>query len=94
MVALRFEQDLCRVRPPVDWYQVAGYVAGMDCARVGETTTVGVAGREYRVLIADCAGADGPADRFSKRSIVLELDWRMWQRLTAEHGRPLAVELR
>ena len=27
-------------------------------------------------------------------NIVAELDWKLWQRLTAEHGRPLAVEVR
>lgn len=51
-------------------------------------------GREYRVLIADCAGDDGPADRFSRNNIIVELDWGLWERLTARHGRPLEVGLR
>ena len=94
VVSLRFEQDIWRVEPPGDGYTVAGYVAAMDCARVGEVTTLtGPDGRGYRVLIADCAGADGEPGRFEARGIIVELDWRMWERLTAAHGRPLAVEL-
>ena len=94
VVALRFEQDIWRVEPPGDWYTVAGYVAAMDCARVGEVTTLtGPDGKGYRVLIADCAGADGEPGRFEARGIIVELDARLWERLTAAHGRPLAVEL-
>ena len=26
--------------------------------------------------------------------IVAELDWRLWTRLTGEHGKPLMIELR
>ena len=39
VVALRHEQDWWPVEPPADWYTVAGYVAAMDCSRVGEVTT-------------------------------------------------------
>ena len=80
VVALRFEQDIWRVEPPGDWYTVAGYVAAMDCARVGEVTTLaGPDGREWPVLIADCAGADGEPGRFEERGIIVELDWRWWR---------------
>lgn len=93
VVTRRFANDWWRVTPPIDWYTVHGYVAAMDCSRVGEVTALHVAGRDYRVLIADCAGADGPPDRFSKDSIVVELDGRLWARLTAAHGTPLEVVL-
>lgn len=94
VVRYRLDNDVWRVDPPADWYTVHGYVAAMDCARVGEVTTLRAAdGREYRVLVADCAGDDGPPDRFEKMSIIVELDWRLWEQLTAAHGRPLAVEL-
>lgn len=26
--------------------------------------------------------------------LMAELDWRLWERLTDEHGRPLEIELR
>jgi hypothetical protein len=55
--------------------------------------TMVVAGREYRVLVADCAGDDGPVDRFEKMGVILEMDWRLWERLTEAHGRPLSVSL-
>lgn len=51
-------------------------------------------GREWPVLIADCAGNDGPADRFTRNNIIAELDWRLFERLTAIHGRPLSITLR
>ena len=92
-VRYRLDNDVWRVPLPHDWYMVHGYVAAMDCSRVGEIAVMTVIGREYRVLIADCAGDDGPVDRFSKQGIILEMDWRLWEKLTGEHGRPLPVSL-
>ena len=93
-VRFRLDNDIWRVTPPRDWYTVHGYVAVSDCARVGEVTTLRAAdGQEYDVLIADCAGDDGTPDWMRENAIVAELDWRLWERLTAAHGRPLAVEL-
>ena len=95
VVRYRLDNDIWRVQPPHDWYMAHGAIAVMDCSRVGEMTTiVDPAGREYRVLIADCAGADGPPDRFTRMNVILELDWNLWTRLTDEHGRPLEVGLR
>ena len=95
VVRLRFDQDWWPVEPPPHWYKVAGYVAAMDCSRVGEVTTLRVPdGRELPVLIADCAGDDGPPDRFSRLGIIVELDAGLWARLTTAHGTPLAVGLR
>ena len=80
--------------PPVGWYQAAGAIAAMDCARVGSmAVVVAPDGRAYRVLVADCAGNDGPADRFSRDNIIVELDAPLWAKLTARHGRPLEVTL-
>lgn len=77
------------------WYQAHGAIAAMDCSRVGDMATlIAPDGREYRVLIADCAGDDGPADRFSSRGIIAELDWRLFEQLTAAHGRPLEIRMR
>lgn len=94
-VRYRLEHDLWRVPLAADWYTVAGYVALNDCARVGEVTTLVTPadGRAYRVLVADCAGADGGAAWMTANSIVAELDAALWQRLTEMHGRPLRVEV-
>lgn len=92
-VRYRLDNDVWRVPLPHDWYMVHGYVAAMDCDRVGEIAEMVVSGRSYRVLIADCAGDDGPADRFSKQAIILEMDWGLWEKLTGKHGKPLPVSL-
>lgn len=95
-VRYRLDNDVWRVTPPWDWYyRTEGYVAVSDCARVGEMAILVAAdGHEYEVLIADCAGADGTPDWMRENAIIVELDARLWERLTARHGRPLAVELR
>jgi hypothetical protein len=93
-VRYRLDNDVWRVTPPYGWYTVHGYVAVGDCGRVGEVTTLRAAdGREYDVLIADCAGDDGTPGWMAENAIIVELDWRLWDKLTAAHGRPLAVEL-
>lgn len=92
-VRYRLDNDVWRVQPPVGWYTAHGYVAAMDCSRVGEMATMLAGGKAYRVLIADCAGDDGPIDRFSKRDIILEMDWGLWEELTGKHGKPLPVSL-
>lgn len=95
VIRARFDNDWWPSPPPVDWYTAFGAVAAMDCGRVGEMAVlVDPAGREYRVLIADCAGADGPSDRFERMGVIVELDAEMWTRLTDAHGRPLRVGLR
>lgn len=96
VVRYRLDNNLWRVKPDWDWYYRAqGYVATNDCSQVGSMATlVGPDGREYRVLVADCGGADGGAEWMTRHNIVVELDWRLWELLTARHGRPLAVELR
>ncbi len=48
--------------------------------------------QRYDVLIADCAGADGPIDRFEKMGVILEMDWELWEKHKA-HGVPLRVGL-
>lgn len=94
VIRTRFANDWWPNVPPRGWYESHGAIAAMDCSRVGQMATVIVAGREYRVLIADCAGNDGPPDRFSKDNIILEMDAEMFEQLTAQHGRPLEVSLR
>ena len=80
--------------PPVDWYTVAGAIATNDCRQVGSVMhLIAPDGRAYRVLVADCAGADSAA-WMTDCNIVAELDARLWQTLTERHGRPLEVELR
>ena len=96
VVAYRFEHGLWYVAPPGDWYTVAGYVATNDCRQVGQRVTlIDPAGKGWPVLVADCGGAEpeGGAAWMTANNIVAELDWRLWERLTAAHGRPLAVEL-
>ena len=95
VIEARFLNDWWPNTPRRDWYTAAGYIAGMDCAKVGQMATlVTPDGREWPVLIADCAGNDGPADRFTRNNIIAELDWGLFTRLTALHGRPLEIELR
>lgn len=94
-VRYRLDHDLWWQPPPRDWYTVHGYIATNDCRQVGHVMTlVAPDGREYRVLVADCGGNDGGAAWMAANNIVAELDWRLWQQLTARHGRPLEIELR
>ena len=95
VIRYRLDNDLWRHTPPRDWYTASGAIATNDCAQVGlMATLVDPAGNTYRVLIADCGGADGGAEWMTANNIVAELDWRLWTRLTAEHGRPVRVGLR
>ena len=57
-------------------------------------TLIDPGGTEHRVLIADCGGADGGAEWMTANNIVAELDWDLWQELTARYGRPLRIALR
>lgn len=95
VIRTRFDNDWWPNPPPRGWYESAGAIAVMDCATVGQMATViDQGGREYPVLIADCAGADGPPDRFSKDNIIMELDAELWRRFVDEYGRPVSVGLR
>ena len=91
----RYRLNMWRNDPPRDPHDVDGFIAGMDCARVGQVTTLyGPDGAAYSVLIADCAGDDGHPDRFSDLGIIAELDGRLWAEMTAAHGTPLEIGLR
>lgn len=97
VIAWRNATGTWRHPPRFDWYQSHGAVATNDCAEVGlMATLVAPGGREYRVLVADCGGDEPGAGAHWMRenNIVAELDWRLWERLTAAHGRPLEVGLR
>lgn len=96
VVRYRLDNGLWRVPPPYGWfYEVDGYIAGTDCARVGELATLyDPAGQEYTVLYADCAGDADTLTWMLDNRIVAELDARLWATLTAAHGRPLEVVLR
>jgi len=95
VVAYRLENRLWRNIPPSEWIYADGYIATNDCSQVGlMAVLVDPAGNEHRVLIADCGGDDGGAAWMTKNRVVAELDWALWERLTAAHGRPLEVELR
>lgn len=98
VVRTRFDNGWWPVKPVRNWYESHGAIAVADCRRVGEMATlIDSAGREYRVLIADCGerGKPGEGGHWMRENrIVAELDWRLWQRLTAEHGRPLEIGLR
>jgi hypothetical protein len=95
VIETRFANDWWPVVPARGWYESHGAIAAMDCRRVGTMATlVDPSGREYLVLIADCAGNDGPADRFSKDNIIAELDAGLFEQLTAEFGRPLEVRIK
>ena len=94
VVRYRLDNGLWRVAPPADWYTAAGYIATNDCSQVGRMMTlVDPAGREWRVLVGDCAGRDS-ADWMTDNRIIAELDHDLFVRLTAEHGRPLEIKLR
>lgn len=93
-VAYRLETGNWWNIPPSRWIYADGYIAVNDCRRVGDM--VAPDGDEYAVLVADCGGpGEGQgSDWMSRNNIVAELDWGLWARLTAEHGRPLAIEVR
>ena len=94
VIIYRFATGLWRTPPPRDWYTAAGAIATNDCRQVGQMLTlIAPDGRDYLVLVADCAGRDSTRWMTENR-IVAELDARLWERLTAEHGRPLEVTLR
>lgn len=95
VVTYRAANDIWHNEPPRDLQDLDGYIASMDCARVGQMTTLyGPDGRAYSVLIADCMGNDGPVNRFSDLGIIAELDGRLWDAMTADHGTPLEIGLR
>lgn len=95
VIRFRLDNDLWRVPPAQDWYTAHGAVATNDCDQVGKMLVlVDPAGRERRVLVADCGGDDGGSAWMTANNIVAELDASLWQRLTDEFGRPLAIELR
>ena len=96
VIRYRLDTGLWWHEPPRDWYISDGAIATNNCRQVGlMMTLIDPGGREYRVLVADCGGgADGGSAWMTEHSIVAELDWRLWEMLTAEHGRPLEVALR
>lgn len=95
VVTYRNAYDLWRNPLPHDWYTAAGYIATNDCSQVGQMLTlIDPDGRAYRVLVADCGGRDGGSEWMTDHDIIAELDYALWQTLTARHGRPLRVELR
>jgi hypothetical protein len=91
VVAYRLENRLWRNTPPSEWIYADGYIATNNCSQVGRMAwLVDPAGNEYRVLIGDCAGHDSTR-WMTENGIAAELDWRLWERLTTEHGKPLRV---
>jgi hypothetical protein len=95
VVRLRFRDDMWRHTPPYDWYTAAGAIATNNCRDVGRMATlIDPAGREWRVLVADCGGDDGGAEFMTRNNIAAELDWNLWQRLVNRHGRPLKISLK
>ena len=95
VIRLRFREGWWRNPPPRNWYELHGAVATNDCGQVGRVMTlVDPAGREYLVLVADCGGDDGGSEWMTAHGIVAELDWQLFERLTADHGRPLKIVLR
>ena len=95
VIAYRMANDLWRTPPRFDWYQGHGGIATNDCSQVGQMARVYAPdGKSYEVLIADCAGRDGGAAWMTRNRIVAELDWRLWTRLTDEHGKPLEVTVK
>ena len=96
VVRYRLANDMWRVQPPYDWYYMTqGYVATNDCSQVGMTAElIDEKANTYNVLIADCGGADGGSRWMSLNGIIVEMDWKLWSRLTQEHGRPLIVSLK
>lgn len=97
VIRWRLDTGTWRTPPPRDWYTAHGAIATNDCAQVGQMMTlIDPAGKSYEVLIADCGGAEpnGGASWMTANRIVAELDWRLWTRLTGEHGKPLEVTIR
>ena len=95
VIRWRLDTGTWRNPPPRDWYTAHGAIATNDCRQVGQMATlIDPAGNHYEVLIADCAGRDGGASWMTRNRIVAELDWRLWTRLTGEHGKPLEVTVK
>jgi hypothetical protein len=96
-VEYRLEHGYWFSHPPYDWYAVAGYIAVNDCTRVGEIATlIDPSGKQWRVLVADCGGNEGPgqgADWMTRNNIVAELNAELWNKLVAQHKKPLYIEI-
>ena len=94
VIAVRAAGGYWHYVPPRGWYEgVDGAIAEIPCTRVGAIIELRAGGQSYRVLVADCAGADGHPAWFEERNIVAEFDARLYARLTADHGRPLRIEV-
>ena len=93
-VRWRLDNGAWRTIPASEWiYRHA--IATNDCSEIGRIVTlIDPGGTGHRVLIADCGGADGGAEWMTANNIVAELDWDLWQELTAMYGRPLRIALR
>jgi hypothetical protein len=98
VVRHRFANDWWPVQPQLDWYiRAQGYIATNECRDVGRMATlIDPSGREWRVLIADCGERGKPGegqDWMTRNRIIAELDWRLFERLTELHGKPLRIEV-
>ena len=95
VVRWRLDNDVWRVQPEWDWYYRAqGYIATTDCAKVGSIATIyDMDGKAYEVLVGDCSGHEETTAWMLDNNILVELDARLWERLVAQHGRPLPISL-
>lgn len=83
----RTARDLPRELPPVD-----GYIAVLECNRIGEIWRVFYKERWESFLVADCAGSDATRRWMTQNNILIEVDY-----LTAKRwgvvGRGAKVEV-
>ena len=73
---------------------VDGYIATVECKRVGETLTLRVNGRSYRVRVADCA-TSAPVGRWPTKGGAIwlgDIEKRLWEAARLP-GRPAGVVL-
>jgi hypothetical protein len=81
-------------RPERAAADVDGYVATVECSRMGERLTLVINGRSYRVAVADCAtsAAVGVWPMKNGRRWLGDVEKRLWEAAGAP-GRPVGVML-
>lgn len=87
-------EAVLRNRPERVAEDVDGYIATVECSRMGERLTLVINGRSFRVAVADCAtsAAVGVWPTKGGRIWLGDVEKRLWEAARAP-GRPVGVML-
>ena len=81
---------------PLDLSGIDGFVAIVDCDRIGEVVQIRAEGsREWEsFLVSDCSGSAKVTDWMVRNGILVELDWPTVVRWNGQKGRGIRVEVK